>query len=79
MGTKEQPGKFDCYHAAEPDEPLFVLLARDKFAPDLVREWARMRENMIDSGEKPESDRAMIAEAFACADAMADWRKTNRK
>ena len=26
MGTKNNPGKFDCYANAKPDEPLFVLL-----------------------------------------------------
>jgi hypothetical protein len=29
MGTKSNPGPFDCYAKAEPDEPMFVLLARD--------------------------------------------------
>lgn len=29
MGTKNNPGAFDCYANAEPDEPMFVLLARD--------------------------------------------------
>lgn len=30
MGTKNQPGSFDCYANAKGDEPLFVLLGRDK-------------------------------------------------
>ena len=29
MGTKNNPGKFDCYEHAKPDEPMFVLLGRD--------------------------------------------------
>ena len=33
MGTKNNPGQFDCYRNAEPDEPMFVLLARDERAP----------------------------------------------
>lgn len=33
MGTKNNPGAFDCYANAEPDEPMFVLLGRDKHAP----------------------------------------------
>lgn len=37
MGTKNRPGTFDCYAAAGPDEPLFVLLGRDPVAPLLVR------------------------------------------
>jgi hypothetical protein len=28
MGTKNVPGKFDCYANALPDEPTFVLLGR---------------------------------------------------
>lgn len=40
MGTKSNPGKFDCYDKAEPDEPLFVLLARDETAADFVELWA---------------------------------------
>jgi hypothetical protein len=43
MGTKNEPGTFDCYDVAEDDEPMFVLLARDKSAPDLVRQWAEQR------------------------------------
>lgn len=43
MGTKLSPGPWDCYEAAEPDEPMFVLLARDPAAPGLVRRWAAHR------------------------------------
>jgi hypothetical protein len=78
MGTKLLPGEFDCYHNAEADEPMFVLLARDPSAPETVRMWANLREHLIYSGKKPESDRAMIEEALACADAMEEWRKKNR-
>jgi len=28
MATKKNPGEFDCYANAGPDEPMFVLLAR---------------------------------------------------
>jgi hypothetical protein len=44
MGTKNNPGKFDCYDDAHPDEPMFVLLGRDPAAGSLVRLWARRRE-----------------------------------
>lgn len=71
MGTKNNPGSYDCYENAEPDEPMFVLLARDPQAATLVRIWARTREMQ---GE----DEAMINEALACADAMEQWRKENR-
>ena len=32
MATKNNPGKFDCYTNAEPDEPMFILLGRDPVA-----------------------------------------------
>jgi hypothetical protein len=66
MGTKNNPGRFDCYSRADPDEPFFVLLGRDPLAPALVRVWARMRQEM---GEDPEK----VLEAFNCASVMAAW------
>lgn len=68
MGTKNNPGEFDCYVNAEPDEPMFILLGRDKHAPELVRLWAIMRER---DGEDP----AKIAEARRCAMDMISFRK----
>jgi hypothetical protein len=66
MGTRNNPGKFDCYAAADPDEPMFVLLGRDRMGCVLVRVWADMREA---AGEAPEK----VAEARVCADAMEAW------
>lgn len=66
MGTKLKPGTFDCYANAEPDEPIFVLLARDKHAPALVWLWAVLRE--LD-GEKPEK----VQEARQCMLNMVEW------
>lgn len=77
MGTKNKPAAFDCYGNAEPDEPMFILLARDVTAPDVVEEWACRREDAIQLGEKPESDRAMVDEARECASAMRAWRQKN--
>ena len=70
MGTKNNPGRFDCYANADRDEPMFVLLGRDVHAHSAVRKWADDREHLINVGMKPESDRAMVAEARECADAM---------
>ena len=78
MGTKNQPGKFDCFGNAEPDEPMFILLARDASAPDLVDKWADRRRKLINEGKKPQSDMAMVIEAEDCAIAMRDWRAKNR-
>lgn len=75
MGTKNNPGKFDCYTNANPDEPMFILLGRDADAAKAVREWAGSRLRRINIGEKPESDRVMVDEAFACADAMDAYRR----
>ena len=72
MGTKNNPGKFDCYKNAEPDEPMFVLLGRDPMAGFLVRLWAMLR---LLKGE----DRAKVAEALRCARSMDDFAKSKNK
>jgi hypothetical protein len=72
MGTKNKPGQYDCYKNAEPDEPMFVLLARDPLAPILVKMWAELRE------ESTSGDDDVIDEARECADAMERWRKRHR-
>lgn len=78
MGTKTHPGRFDCYANAKPDEPMFVLLARDPSAAILVRLWATMREAEIRQGRRPESDRLKVGEAYACATDMERWHDENR-
>lgn len=77
MGTKAEPGEFDCYAALLPDEPYFVLSARDPEAAFLVRAWARNRDRQIDDGERPVGDRAKVAEARHLADQMERWRADN--
>ncbi len=86
MGTKNEPGVFDCYEHAEPDEPMFVLLARDRTAPDVVREWALARRAMLNQrgNETAMVDEVLteldqIAEALRCADAMEAWRAEHRR
>lgn len=75
MGTKNNPGRFDCYANADRDEPMFVLLGRDVHAHFAVRKWADDREHLITVGIKPESDRPMVAEARECADAMLAYHR----
>lgn len=77
MGSKLNPGTYDCYANALPDEPMFVLLARDPSAPDLLRMWALSREVAVIDGRRPESDRALVGEARECAEAMKAWRLAN--
>lgn len=68
MSTKNNPSKIsDCYANADPDEPMFVLLGRDKHAPQLVEMWARQRAT---EGEDP----AKVEEALKCAKAMRRYR-----
>jgi hypothetical protein len=69
MGTKNKPGKFDCYENAEPDEPMFILLARDPLASILVDLWAQMRA--LTRGDSPK-----VLEAIECASAMRWWKPT---
>lgn len=77
MGSKINPGEFDCYANALPSEPMFILLARDPNAPSLVQEWADQREAEINSGSRPEADRRMVVEARECARSMKGWRAAN--
>lgn len=69
MGTKNNPGEYDCYDKAAPDEPIFTLRANDPDAPDVVRFWAMKRS------ERAPLDRAKVAEARQCAVEMENWRK----
>lgn len=77
MGTKLNPGKFDCYAAALPDEPMFVILGRDPDAAEVINAWADRREADILSGERPASDRDQVLEARALASQCAEWRRSN--
>ena len=74
MSTKSNPTIFDCYANAAPDEPIFVILARDKSAPVIVRAWANER---IALGLNKSYDQ-QITEAIKCAHAMYVWRKIHR-
>lgn len=77
MGTKLNPDPYDCFYAALPDEPYFVLLARDPSGAGIVSLWASERAAEIKQGLKPESDKALVIRARACAVAMAEWRAAN--
>ena len=90
MGSKLQPGKFDCYANALPDEPMFVLLARDPVAPALTRLWGAIRDGDRDiafaamtelQGLIPNyvaaPEPAKAEEALECAAAMRSWRIEN--
>lgn len=58
-----------CLNKAKADEPLFVLRAKDPYAPMAVRHWAAMAYGH----HEPEK----VKEALALADEMEAWRKRN--
>lgn len=78
MGTKNNPGKYDCYDKLEPDEPFFVIMARDPMASASVRAWAMNLQNQTDMGILPKEDaqknREKVQEAYECASKMELWR-----
>lgn len=92
MGTKNDPGKFDCYANVEPDEPMFVLLARDRLAGHLVSLWSKMRYGDVEAATAvfksmlskhaehyaTNPDVPKAEEAMDCSLAMFRWRHDNR-
>ena len=81
MGTKTDPGEFDCYGKAEPDEPLFTLRAKDPLAPVLVRLWCGLRAAMAETAEDTSPARAAHEtrkrrEGLECARQMEEWRRS---
>lgn len=77
MGTKANPGKYDCYTAALDDEPQFTLNARDPDFKECIEYWAMRRLRRIQAGQCPASDLAMVFEAEATAQEGANWRAAN--
>jgi hypothetical protein len=90
MGTKENPGRFDCHAKAEDDEPLFTLLARDVTAPFLVQAWAAIQAGNEQGAlsavrmawtlaPEPDASAEKIAEAVTCAQDMVAWRERSQR
>ncbi len=78
MGTKANPGSYDCYGAVDDDEPLFTLRAKDPLAPVLVKLWVELRK-MTRPGTvvlSPDRTREIRKhqEALRCASDMVAWR-----
>ena len=93
MGTKNNPGKFDCYENAEPDEPRFALLGRDPLAGLLVDLWVALRRHSwsrcarilgvlisvaIEESKLPRDGEKEL-EAERCAESMMDWIYKKRR
>lgn len=56
--NQEDPNS--CWNKAHPDEPIFILLARDDEAYELVREWRRRRiKSRKNKPEDPEMRQAL--------------------
>ncbi len=72
MGTKNNPGSFDCYAAAMPDEPIFHLLGRDPAFPATLRFWVEERVRQAKTSGK--DDRGKLAEAVFLATQAEKWR-----
>jgi hypothetical protein len=91
VGSKNAPGRFDCYWAAAPDEEMFTLLARDDLAPGLTNIWALLRlgaytqartefEALLHTANRripKASDGPKAEEAGICAAKMIEWKKAH--
>lgn len=77
MGTLFQELRTGCLSKVMQDEMMFVLLARDPGAPELVEQWAEKRHIEITLGSRPASDIEQINEARKCAETMRSWRRDN--
>lgn len=77
MSTKMNPGRYDCLAKLHPDEPYFLLRAKDVTAPGVVREWVRRRreEAAVTGGTITPEYEAKLREAEQCAKDMDAWRQ----
>jgi len=78
MALKAVELESGCFSRAAADEPMFVLLSRDRLAPWLVLAWSWLRRCQIWIGTKPASDFLRCDEATDLARQMRAWRKTRR-
>lgn len=92
MGTKNEPGAYDCHAKAEDDEELFTLLARDPLAHGLVELWGHLRNGALreavycfgylvaQASKIPfePKDEAKVGEAYGCAVKMREWHAEHR-
>jgi hypothetical protein len=76
MGTKKDPGKFDCYAKLADDEPYFVLRGKDPVAWILVNLWVTYRKLMAlpyASKQDAMAHHLKLDEATACAQRMREY------
>jgi hypothetical protein len=75
------PASIDpCLEKREPDEPMFILLARDSSAPETMEFWCREREAEIRLAlrDDTQQEREHIEQVRAKVGACRVWRKINR-
>ena len=68
---KELSDPSSCFNKAKDDEPMFVLLARDRDAPAVIRYWLKLRAGRKDLRLE------QAFEAETCAKRMEDWLYEN--
>ena len=80
MGTKKQPGRFDCYGDAGEDEPIFVLRANDPAAIAAIHAWmqARHLHNFIDGAKLIEREKARLQSAQEVIHEMTAWQEAQK-
>lgn len=47
MGSKNNPGAFDCFAAAEPDEPIACSIAMEKWAKEHGKDPKQAHDAMV--------------------------------
>ena len=75
MSSKNNPGPFNCYAAAMPDENIFTVLARDPAYPATLDFWRaeRVRQGKADT----EDDIARLASIAHEIKTGREWREIN--
>ncbi len=79
MALKSEELKSGCFHNAREDEPIFVLRAKDKFAPELIEAWASKVDAAVHRIASSEADksREKAKYARALAHQMRAWQEIN--
>lgn len=75
MGSKVNPGAFNCHAAALPDEPIFTILGRDPAASATLNKWAD--ERIAQGKTTTQEDFNRVYEARLVAREMELWRAAN--
>ena len=91
IGTKSNPGRFDCYANVYSNEPIFVLRAEDPLAFYLVELWAACRSKdsvkavavfsslITKAHSETVHNHEKIASAYDIVDSMLQWTRYSKK